>query len=75
MSSANFAPFVSLPVVILEPGRYVTRCGEVVTVEQASTQHKFACVGTYGNGVRERWHKTGRLYFDFESPNDILHAA
>jgi len=75
MSSAYFAPFVSFPVVILAPGRYLTRCGETVTVDAVSSRHDFACVGAYDNGVRERWHKSGRLFAGRETANDIIRMA
>ncbi len=71
--SAYFAAFVNLPVVISEPGEYLTRGGERVTIEQASTRHSFGCVGGYADcGTQDRWHKSGRLYAGTESRNDIV---
>jgi hypothetical protein len=60
------------PVVIDGPGHYLTRAGEVVTIEKASAHHDFACVGVYPNQVQDSWHKSGRLYFGTESKNDIV---
>lgn len=74
--SAYFASFVNLPVVVDEPGDYVTRCGETVTVSKASSRHDFGCVGTYANcGTEDRWHKSGRLQAGRESNNDIVSKA
>ncbi|SED37738.1 hypothetical protein SAMN05216178_7001 [Pseudomonas saponiphila] len=74
--SAYFAAFVNLPVVVDEPGDYVTRCGETVTVSKASSRHDFGCVGTYANcGTEDRWHKSGRLQAGRESNNDIVSKA
>lgn len=72
---AWMASLVTLPTVITAPGRYVTRSGEVVTVEVAMERHLFGCAGTYSTGEREEWHKSGRLMFDRETPNDIVGAA
>ena len=75
MSAAWFCPFLSLPTVITVPGQYLTRGGEVVTVESTSTRHDFNNRGTYSTGQREGWHKTGRLYFGMLSNNDIVSHA
>ena len=75
MTSAAFSAFVCLPTVIDAPGKYVTRCGEVVDVSRASSMHYFACAGTYSNGIIECWHRSGRLYFGQECPNDIVRRA
>lgn len=74
--SAYFAAFVNLPVVIDEPGEYITRCGETVTIRKASSRHDFGCNGTYDNcGTDESWHKSGRLQATRESNNDIVAKA
>lgn len=75
MASAAFASLVLLADVITTPGKYITRAGELVEVTEASTRHDFNCTGTYSNGIREGWHKSGRLYFGQQSPNDIVRAA
>jgi len=72
---AWFSAFVTMPTIITAPGKYVTRCGEVVTVEVAKQKHIFGCSGTYSTGQREEWHMTGRLMFDRETPNDIVGVA
>ena len=75
MSSAAFASFVILPTIIAGPGEYLTRCGERVTVNEASTKHDFGCRGRYSTGQSEGWHKSGRLYFGQTCNNDIVSAA
>jgi len=72
---AWFAAFVAMPVIITGPGRYVTRAGEVVTIEMALQRHAFGCSGVYSTGQREEWHMSGRLMFDKETPNDIVGVA
>ena len=72
MSSAYFAPLVTRPVIITEPGTYITRCGERVTIETVSTRHDFGCRGVYSNGIVERWHKSGRIFAGVETQNDII---
>lgn len=75
MRSNYFAPLVPLPVIIDEPGAYVTRKGECVTVDfigRVSTEHAFSCFGNYSGGVCETWHKSGRLHASTETENDII---
>lgn len=76
MSSAYFAPLVTLPDVITEPGFYETRRGNRVIVTHTSTKHDFGCVGQYLDEsctwVKDRWHKSGRLYAGVLSDNDIV---
>lgn len=72
MSSAYFASLVLLPVVVSEPGTYRTRGGDLVTITAVSTRHNFGCFGTYSNGVRDGWHRSGRLYATSECQNDIV---
>lgn len=72
MSSAYFAPLVTLPSIIVQPGRYRTRSGDIVTLDAVSIRHDFGCVGSYPNGVRDAWHKSGRLYATGECRNDIV---
>lgn len=73
-----YVPFVSitgLPTLITAPGQYITRCGEIVTVERITPGHDFGCDGSYPGGPLESWHRTGRLYYGCESRNDIVGAA
>lgn len=72
MSKGWFMSLVLLPDVITGPGQYETRCGEVVTITQSSTCHDFGCRGTYSNGVKERWHKSGRIHFGQICDNDVI---
>lgn len=67
-----FTAFITLPTIITEPGRYLTRSGEKVNIFQANTKHVFGCIGKYPEGIEDRWHKSGRLYAHTLSPNDII---
>lgn len=60
-TAAYFAPLVSLPTLISAPDSYVTRDGKVVSVSAVSDRHDFGCVGTYSNGIRESWHRSGPM--------------
>lgn len=71
----QFASLVNKPVIIDGPGNYRTREGLVVEVHLASTRHDAGCHGTYPNGVKERWHKSGRIFTGQESINDIICKA
>jgi len=75
MTSAYYAPLVTKPDVISAPGEYVARSGEVVTITVASSRHDHGCIGTYGNGIADRWHKSGRIFAGMESGNDIVRAV
>jgi hypothetical protein len=76
MSSAYFASLVLLEVIIDAPGEYLTRSGEQVTIEKASSRHDFGCIGRYaGCGTQDRWHKSGRLFAGQLSGNDIVSRA
>lgn len=78
LSACGFASFVTLPVVITEPGEYLTRSGERVTVEQSSQRHEFGCKGFYGSAetkIAESWHRSGRLLFGKQTQNDIVSRA
>lgn len=69
------SPLVSLPVVIVDAGKYITRSGEVVEVDVASSNQDLGCKGTYSTGQAEGWHRSGRLYSSKQSMNDIVQAA
>lgn len=80
MISAYFASMVAMPVIVVGPGRYVTRCGDIVTITEASDSHDFGCVGSYlyqasGRSSDDYWHKSGRLYGGMESASDIIGVA
>jgi len=73
MSSASFAPLVTLNDIITHQGTYKTRCGEVVTITSVSAKHDFGCVGTYSDNITtERWHKSGYINAGGKSANDIV---
>lgn len=72
MSSAYFSSFILLD----GPGEYLTRGGERVTIDQASTRHDFGCSGRYsGCNTQDHWHKSGRLSASSQSKNDIVARA
>jgi hypothetical protein len=76
MGSAYFAPLVLLPTIITKPGKYRTRNGETVTIESVSSQHDYNCVGAYDrHGIREGWHKSGRIMATSKTLNDIIGEA
>jgi hypothetical protein len=60
------------PTIVSQPGRYVTRGGETVTVERIDRSRAF---GQYPNGTREWWTLSGRTLPFTESPNDLVGAA
>lgn len=66
--------FATLPTVITGPGNYRTRSGEVVIITRLrqARRHGFNCIGRYPSGVIDAWPKTGRLYFNITSDNDIV---
>ncbi|MFL1449248.1 hypothetical protein ACI77O_12705 [Pseudomonas tritici] len=74
--SAYYLPLMALPVVVLEPGQYMTRSGERVTVEKVSSKHDNECIGFYtDSGTAERWHKSGRILATTETGNDLISRA
>lgn len=64
--------FLSFPTVITEPGRYITRSGEVVQVHDTSNAHWKR--GAYSCGTPERWNRSGRIFSGQETQNDIVRA-
>jgi hypothetical protein len=72
----DYTPSWALPVLITEPGTYVTRCGEQVVIEDVATSRHSLCWGRYASGVREHWHPTGRIFnSSLLSDNDIVSKA
>ena len=74
ISACYYAALVVLPVVIFQPGEYITRCGEkvtVVTMGGASSK----CKGSYPCAIPEAWHRSGRIYSGMLSDNDIVSKA
>jgi hypothetical protein len=74
-----------LPCIIDAPGRYETRCGEIVAIETIDKipgtdiprTRYYACRGYYTStfpspNIAESWHVSGRLYPRIQSPNDIV---
>jgi len=79
MSSAYYAPLVTMPTVIDGPGRYVTRCGETVVIDKTPEAgpwvlrpHAHDCHGNYSTGQRDHWHRTGRIFAGQLCNNDIV---
>lgn len=64
--------FLGLPPLITQPGRYVTRSGEVVQVDDTSNTHWKR--GAYPCGTAETWNRSGRIFSGRETPNDIVRA-
>jgi len=75
MGSAYFASLVTKPIIVTGPGQYRTRCGQIVTVDRATMRHEFGCTGSYPNGTREAWHRSGRVLATSETINDIIGPA
>lgn len=71
----RFVQHIILPTIVTRPGRYVTRCGEVVTVERITTGLHASAYGYYSNGIEERWDACGRLLPHSLSKNDIVQSA
>ena len=69
-----YLPLLTLPTIVTGPGSYLTRNGATVTIESASTRNDLRCYGAYSNGVREGWHKSGRILATSETANDIVGA-
>lgn len=72
MTSIHIAPLLFKRIVIKEIGQYKTRCGEIVQITTVTSKHNFGCIGTYANGIVDGWHRSGRLYVNIESDNDII---
>ena len=68
---SRIVSLITLPTIITAVGEYVTRNGEIVTVESIDN-HSFSCSGRYSNDIDESWDKTGRLYPTTLSDNDII---
>lgn len=74
--SVYFIPLFTLPVIINELGEYLTRGGDRVKIDRASTRHEFGCVGSYvACGTAEKWHMSGRILATSETKNDIVRKA
>lgn len=71
MRNANH---VVLPTIIDEPGRYLTRNGEIVVIAKIDRSYgaSYAAHGSYPNKVEDRWDVSGRLYPSMLSNNDII---
>lgn len=65
-----------LPTIIDAPGKYRTRCGEVVEVTVISPYGSSTaprCIGLYSDGeTLETWRTCGRVFAGQESQNDII---
>ncbi len=70
-------PHYLLPVLVEAPGDYLTRRGDLVRVSAVVGPGVFAArvLGEYGDGVRESWRTSGRVFYGVESPNDIVASA
>lgn len=62
--------------IIDTPGKYKTRCGEVVQIETVSRRHYgFHCHGKYSCGIPECWNDRGRVLPFSKSANDIIEKS
>lgn len=60
--------------IVTGPGQYLTRSGEVVTVERTWTGI-LSARGHYSCGTPERWSLSGRILGGLITPNDIVARA
>jgi hypothetical protein len=66
-----FSPL--LPTIITGVGKYKTRCGEIVTIEQFRDElPNLKYHGRYSTGQRDGWTKSGRCWPSRECDNDIV---
>lgn len=73
----RLASHVALPTIITEPGEYVTRCDEVVTVTDIEKLYGHVPQRGYGHyhndaQTLESWDISGRLLPHSLSDNDIV---
>ena len=66
---------LSKPRIIVGPGQYVTRSGEIVTVKSMLTRRFYGAAGHYPNGTQEMWDVSGRILPLTETDNDVVRAA
>lgn len=72
MKTGYMWPLMPLPRIITEPGKYLTRSGDLVVVYSIGSVLEFTCNGSYPDGIREYWHVSGRLYANVKTSNDIV---
>ncbi len=63
------AEHVTLPTIITGPGKYRTRCGEIVTID---SEWRGSAKGRYEGDIQESWDISGRLLRWTLSSNDII---
>lgn len=73
MATPYIIPLITKTTIITRAGDYVTRCGETVNIVSATALQGFNCIGYYADGTLESYHKSGRLFANIESQNDIVH--
>jgi len=71
---------ITLPRIVDGPGTYITRGGDLVTIERISTSRGFGyqnrADGSYSNGIAESWScRGGRVLPFYLSQNDIVSKA
>lgn len=69
---------LSKPRIIVGPGQYVTRSGEIVTVKSIElpwVRRFYGAVGHYPNGTQEKWDVSGRCLPLTLTDNDVVRAA
>lgn len=58
------------PEIITGPGKYVTRCGDLVTIYRMNGSRWRGFYQT--TGISDGWLATGRLFLWSETKNDIV---
>lgn len=69
--------FHELPIIITKPGKYRTRCGEVVTITSTGRNlvwEQWGAVGTFPEGIVDSWNINGRRTSMAENRHDIIEA-
>lgn len=67
--------FFELPVIITRPGKYRTRCNEIVTITSTGrglVSEPWGAVGTFPEGIEDRWNVNGRRTSMAENKHDIV---
>lgn len=66
------SPLMPITKIITIPGKYLSRCGDLIVITDIGSNLRFSCFGLYPDGVKDAWHTSGRLFANVESVNDIV---
>lgn len=61
-----------LPVIITEPGKYLTRKGEVVDILTTTRRSVYKCGGNFSCGTYDYWMDNGRRWPSRENDHDVV---